>query len=194
MAKSIGIIANTVDYYPDFIPNSQNLYQELLNQIKDVLSQHTIKVWNREVKEPRLGAFFSLGGIQGYSYSKSKRPTFDITKYSILEQLRKQCSEVLKVEFNSCLVNWYRDGNDYIGEHSDDETDLKKSNIASLSLGSERDFVLKSKSDKTDRKVLKLASGSMVHMYGQCQKLYKHSVPKRKRVKIGRLNITFRVV
>lgn len=38
----------------------------------------------------------------------------------------------------------YRDGNDHIGEHKDNETELDKNTpIASLSLGQQRLFVLK---------------------------------------------------
>lgn len=194
LAKSVSIITDTVDYYPDFVPTSLGSYEGLLAQIKPVLSQHTIKVWNKDVKEPRLGAFFSLGGVSGYRYSKTKRPVFNLKEYPLLMLLQEHCSKTIGVDFNSCLVNWYRDGNDYIGEHSDDEKDLKKSNIASISLGSVRDFILKSKTDKNDKKIVSMASGCMIHMYGECQKLYKHSVPKRRKVTTGRLNITFRVV
>ena len=43
-----------------------------------------------------------------------------------------------------CFLFRYKDGNDSIGEHRDDEKDLvADSPIASLSLGQKRDFVFK---------------------------------------------------
>jgi len=190
------IVKENINYYPEFISkdNRIKIFDLIHDQIKSVLIQHTIQVWGKEVQEPRFGAFFSIGGIDGYTYSKRKRPTSDITKFPALYVLMKDVSKKLKVEFNSCLVNWYRDGEDYIGEHSDDEKDLKSCHIASISLGSERDFVIRSKKDRTNRIVLSLLSGSLLHMYGGCQKNYTHGVPKRKKVKSPRMNITFRVV
>lgn len=151
-------------------------------------------MWGKEVLEPRLGAFFSVNGVKGYRYSKSERPTFDILKCPYLNDLMAKCSKALSVSFNSCLVNFYRDGKDYIGEHSDDERDLKKSDIASISLGAERDFVIRDMINTKNRVVVPLKSGSLIHMFGECQKLYKHGVPKRMKVKKPRINITFRVI
>ncbi len=189
------IVSNNIDYYSTYLIAPEICYKQIYEEIKDCLGHHTIVVWGKEVKEPRLGAFFSLGGVQGYTYSKAKRPTFDLEKYPLLRSLGKAVSTTLGVEFNSCLINLYRDGKDYIGEHSDDERDLVKSNIASISLGATRDFVIKERAkDSKLRLVLALKPGSLVHMYGMCQKLYKHSIPKRLRCKEPRLNITFRVV
>ncbi|KAJ5550246.1 Oxoglutarate/iron-dependent dioxygenase [Penicillium sp. DV-2018c] len=48
--------------------------------------------------------------------------------------------------YNFCLVNYYASGDDSIAFHSDDERFLgPEPNIASLSLGGERDFVMKHK-------------------------------------------------
>ncbi|KAK4871115.1 hypothetical protein LT330_000352 [Penicillium expansum] len=48
--------------------------------------------------------------------------------------------------YNFCLVNYYASGDDSIAFHSDDERFLGPDpNIASLSLGSERDFLMKHK-------------------------------------------------
>ena len=188
------IIEKMVTHYQKYLHNPKECYNVIYEEIKDYLGIHTIKIWNRECLEPRMGAFFSIGGVKGYSYSKSKRPTFDLLKYPVLKSLADKVSEFLGVRFNSCLINLYRDGKDYIGEHSDDERDLVKSNIASISLGATRDFFIKSKSDKSIRYKIPLVAGSLVHMYGDCQKYYKHSLPKRMRCKEPRLNITFRVI
>lgn len=48
--------------------------------------------------------------------------------------------------FNSVLLNRYKGGNDYVGWHSDDEKLYgSQPEIASVSFGCERDFLLKKK-------------------------------------------------
>lgn len=89
----------------------------------------------------------------------------------------------------------YRDGNDFIGFHRDDEADVPGKNvIASLSLGTTRKFVLKHYKDQrnTNTHTLSLAHGSLVVMMGDTQKDWRHGVPKDESVKTSRINLTFR--
>lgn len=54
--------------------------------------------------------------------------------------------------FNSLLLNRYKGGDDYVGWHADDEKLYGPTpEIASLSFGCEREFLLKKKPDKTPR-------------------------------------------
>lgn len=54
--------------------------------------------------------------------------------------------------FNSLLLNRYNCGNDYVGWHSDDEKLYGPTpEIASLTFGCDRDFVLKKKPCKKSR-------------------------------------------
>jgi alkylated DNA repair dioxygenase AlkB len=181
-------------YYPTFLENPQEWFSKLQEELEPFLGQHTILVYNKELPEPRLGAFFSHDGSSGYTYSKRRRPTYKVQDCPTLERMRQLVSEKLGVEFNSCLCNWYRNGKDCIGWHSDDEKDLKTSDIASVSLGAVRDFYMRPKGTTRGRShEYKLASGSLFYMFGDCQKRYQHTVPKRAKVIEPRLNITFRV-
>ena len=148
----------------------------------------------------------------------TKKPV-DTKKYSCcprpipecLESLRRATEAVTGETFNFCLVNYYADGNDSISYHSDDERFLGPApSIASFSLGSGRDFLMKPKTDaatsktedakpvkgKKNEDVLKLPlqSGDMVLMKGETQGKWLHSIPKRKggQGDGGRINITFR--
>lgn len=47
--------------------------------------------------------------------------------------------------YNGILVNWYKDGSDYISAHSDDEPDLDQVPIFSWSFGGSRTFRLRPK-------------------------------------------------
>ena len=99
-------------------------------------------------------------------------------------------------EFNSVLLNYYRDQNDSMGLHSDDERELgPEPVIASLSLGETRTFLLKHKTCealKTYR--LALPSGSLLVMRGTTQSHWRHGIAKCKAKRGPRINLTFRKV
>ena len=107
-------------------------------------------------------------------------------------------SEILygkRQEYRQLLVNWYGNGEDYIGAHSDNERGLKENSaIYSFSSGQERDFVIKS-NDGTYRRIFNMSNNSLIIMGGEMQKHYKHSVPKRSIKKCGetRINMTMRL-
>lgn len=101
-------------------------------------------------------------------------------------------------------MNYYASGDDSISYHSDDERFLgAMPNIASLTLGARRDFLMKHKpfagggsgSGRQDKPLkLPLGSGDMVIMRGETQSNWLHSIPKRKGGESGsgRINITLR--
>eukprot|EP00578_Thalassiosira_sp_NH16_P018309 CAMPEP_0181094364 /NCGR_PEP_ID=MMETSP1071-20121207/9954_1 /TAXON_ID=35127 /ORGANISM="Thalassiosira sp., Strain NH16" /LENGTH=780 /DNA_ID=CAMNT_0023176689 /DNA_START=50 /DNA_END=2392 /DNA_ORIENTATION=- len=97
------------------------------------------------------------------------------------------------VEFNVCLLNYYQDGTQRIGWHSDREELGRTTPIASISLGAPRQFLIRSKTDGVrDRASLVMKHGSVVVMENVCQWKYLHSVPKEADVANGRINLTFR--
>lgn len=94
--------------------------------------------------------------------------------------------------FNSVLANLYRDGRDWMGWHSDSESDLGDAPlIASLSLGHPRRFLLKARTGEARVEQL-LAPGDLLLMAGQTQKYYRHSLPKTAKPVGPRINLTFR--
>ena len=95
-------------------------------------------------------------------------------------------------KYNMALVNWYENGEEYIGYHSDDERQLVPgSPICCFSFGAERDFLIKS-IHYGDLKKYRLENNSLMIMGGNFQKEYKHSIPKRKKVLDSRISITLR--
>jgi len=101
--------------------------------------------------------------------------------------------------FNMCLMNWYQDGNDYIGYHADSDIQLHKTTkgevlVFSISFGIERLFYLKSNETGEVTKI-PMPNGSVLIMGGLCQKTHKHSVPKisTKKISKPRINLTFRM-
>jgi alkylated DNA repair dioxygenase AlkB len=132
-----------------------------------------------------------------FNYSGQVRPGVEWIP-EVLELRKKLADQVDKLKpnhpaFNAVLGNLYRNGNDYIAAHSDDESEHNKECfIASISLGAVRDFVLKDQRGKTVFSI-PLAHGSLFIMGKNFQKKLKHLVPKRLRVKEPRINLTFRV-
>jgi alkylated DNA repair dioxygenase AlkB len=130
----------------------------------------------------------------------------------ILDQLRNELEKKTSSRFNAIIVNFYQDGNDSISYHADDETFLGPlPTIASLSLGSSRDFFLRRKleNDKTSTQQfytkgsgpaasrltekMKLDDGDLLVMKGRSQAEWEHAIPKRANAG-GRINLTFRKV
>lgn len=95
--------------------------------------------------------------------------------------------------YSGILVNWYPDGDHYIGAHSDDERDLVKgAPIYSFSFGATRTFRFHEKKGGSKVMDVPLNDGTMVAMCGDCQKEFKHSVPKTKSCNNMRINLTVR--
>jgi alkylated DNA repair dioxygenase AlkB len=98
-----------------------------------------------------------------------------------------------RVTFNVCLLNFYENGEQRIGWHSDREEIGRDTPIASVSLGATRTFLVRSKTDgMRDRASMAMKSGSIILMENKCQHDYVHSVPKEVNVTQGRINLTFR--
>ena len=95
------------------------------------------------------------------------------------------------VKFNVCLLNYYEDGNQRIGWHSDREEIGRTTPIASISLGASRDFQIRAK-EGLERTSITVTNGSLVIMENVCQLKYVHCLPKMPSVTEGRINLTFR--
>ena len=106
--------------------------------------------------------------------------------------IRKRIFEKFKIDFNSVLANFYRDGKDSMGWHSDDEKELGPNpTIASISFGSERDLVFR---NKISRETLAITqtNGCLILIDGETQKNWQHSIKKTQKVIGPRINLTFR--
>ena len=111
-----------------------------------------------------------------------------------LLSIKNQIEKLAQAEFNSCLLNFYHDGDDGMGWHSDDEKELDPSSpIASLSLGAPRKFAFRHKEDKTTIP-LHLENGSVLLMRSPTQQFWRHALLKTKTVSSPRINLTFRKI
>jgi alkylated DNA repair dioxygenase AlkB len=178
-----------VEYYANFIDRRE------ATKIRDTLikevpwEKEQIVIYGQKITAPRLVYSFGDEGVF-YRYSGAKRVA--APWHSELLKMKDNIEKQLGDKFNFALVNYYRDGTDYIGFHSDKEGDLVAgASIASVSLGAERDFILMANKTPAQKHSVLLENGSLLFMRGNTQKNYKHSVPKSKTLlKEPRINIT----
>ena len=130
-----------------------------------------------------------------YHYSGQLKTAVPWTEqlWKLKQQIEVMLTEQgLGTEFNACLLNYYPSGEDGMGYHADNEKELgQQTIIASVSLGATRKFVFKHRHTK-DKIEFPLTSGQLIVMAGNTQQYWLHSLPKTKKVKEGRINLTFR--
>ncbi|CAA0108527.1 alpha-ketoglutarate-dependent dioxygenase AlkB family protein [Zhongshania aliphaticivorans] len=186
--QHIPLVGGGLDYYADYLADPQSLFAELRDGI--AWQQALVTVYGREHITPRLVNFVGDVGLS-YQYSGVSHATAPWP--NAVRALRDQLLVDTGFDFNCALLNYYRDGNDCMGYHSDDEPELGRAPcIASISLGAERDFCFKPKSGATKMQKLNLASGSLLVMLPPTQQHWQHALPVRKGVAQGRINLTFR--
>ena len=154
--------------------------------------QDQIKVFGKVYDQPRLTALYANNNFP-YSYSNiTMYPSpFSVTLLEIKEKVEQQ----LKKEFTTCLLNLYRHGKDSNGWHADNEKELGKNPIiASVSLGAERMFHMKHRTDNSQKIKINLIHGSLLVMSGSTQHYWLHQIPKTKKHVEERINLTFRIL
>ncbi|MCD9098576.1 alpha-ketoglutarate-dependent dioxygenase AlkB [Luteimonas fraxinea] len=159
-------------------------------------ARHRLRIFGREVEAPRLSCWIGDPDAM-YRYSGAR---FTPEPWpAALVPVRDAVSAAAGVRFNSVLANLYRDGQDAMGWHSDDERELgSEPVIVSLSLGATRRFVLKGRVADADgrfaRHVLELPHGSLLVMRGETQARFRHALPRTARPVGPRINLTFRKI
>lgn len=180
-------------FYPDFFrpEESDVLFENLLNHI--AWKQEQIKLFGKVFEQPRLTAWYGDGG-KSYTYSGIKLLPNRWTPE--LLQIKERIEKALHDNFNSVLLNLYRDGQDGMSWHRDDEPDLGINPvIASVSFGAARRFQLKHKYRKELKKVdVDLTHGSLLVMAGTTQHFCLHKIVKSSKTISSRINLTFRKI
>ncbi|QLE86420.1 alpha-ketoglutarate-dependent dioxygenase AlkB [Shewanella sp. Scap07] len=109
-------------------------------------------------------------------------------------RLRQQLEKDFALAANGVLINHYANGEQSMGWHSDNEPEFApNSDIASVSLGASRDFVIRHK-DSQYKQVISLAAGDLLIMHWPMQQYWEHALPKRLKVTEARINFTFRQI
>jgi alkylated DNA repair dioxygenase AlkB len=181
-----------LQYYPNFLTVQEaDFYFETFELLPFLQGQV------RGGKENRLSRFFSNlknpnGTLRDYYYAGKQNTPLEMTEE--MNYLREQIENSIHQKFNSCLVNYYADGKQTIGLHSDSEASLVTgSAIASISLGAPRYFDVHAKDGLSEKIRIEMVHGSMIVMAGTMQQHYKHTVPTQSSIKQPRINLTYRL-
>lgn len=187
----IDLIEPNIIYYQDFIVEQNNfdLFNRLIQEVE--WKEEYLRIFNRVIKCPRKIFWYGDSGIN-YKYSGISHHTLGWT--SIIDKIRINIENFTNCKFNFVLLNYYADGHDYMGWHSDNEKSLGiNPTIASVSLGVTRTMAFKNKKN-TKIKKFDLHNNSLLIMRGNTQDEWLHSIPKDKHILTPRINLTFRYI
>jgi len=189
--QKLNIIDGDIDYFPNLFTASEsdNFFEKLKTDINWV--QEEISFYGKTHNLPRLTAWY---GDSDKRYTYSGITVNALPWSSLLLDIKEKIESVSNIAFNSVLLNFYRDGNDGVSWHSDDEKELGENPIiGSVSFGEIRPFQLKHKF--LDEKIkIELNHGSFLLMKGETQHNWVHQIPKTKKQIKERINLTFRII
>ena len=152
--------------------------------------QEPIWMFGKQILQPRLTALYGDPKVR-YGYSGIAMEALPFTE--VLEKIKVRLQEFTNQEFTHVLCNFYRDGQDSMGWHRDNEPVLGRNpTIGSLTFGATRSFQLRPYGKKEPKLSLELSHGSLLLMGGESQHFWEHQLPKTKKVLAPRINLTFR--
>jgi alkylated DNA repair dioxygenase AlkB len=187
-----GLPKRLLDYRPEVFSEEES------NRILEHLifatpwQQKVVKMYDKEVVTPRLTAWYANPDTYDYTSFKSSSPN---SWTPDLLMIKGRIEQLTGTTFNSVLLNYYRDGNDSVAWHSDNEKALGTHPvIASVSFGQVRSFDIRNKSNHNEKYSIRLESGALMVMKGDLQQNWEHRIAKSAKPMKPRLNLTFRVV
>jgi len=174
-------------------PEERNEIFEYLDGL-EVEYHKEYKRFNKIVKVPRGQASYTLNEDIHYDYKVSGGSPPNTVMTDRLKEITAAVNAALGTNFNTILLNKYKDGDDCIGYHRDRETGWREgTGFATLAFGAERDFLVKHEASGEVTSVPH-KDGCAIHMPSPMNQEYFHCVPKRKRVKDCRISLTYREI
>lgn len=190
--QSAGLPKDLLSYHPDLFNEQQSneLLQKFINE--SPWQQKVQKMYDKEVITPRLTAWYA--DADTYDYTSLRRSAPHIWTPELL-MIKAMVEPRAGITFNSVLLNYYRDGNDSVAWHSDNEKALGPHPvIASVSFGQVRSFDIRNKKDHSEKYSIRLESGALMIMKGDLQQNWEHRISKSTKPMKPRINLTFRIV
>lgn len=181
-----------LDYLPGWVDAAlaERWLQALIEQTP--WQQPELFIHGRYHRTPRLTAWYGEPEAR-YRYSGKVHEPLPWT--ALLDDIRQRLMAEVGQALNAVLLNYYRDGQDSMGWHSDAEPELgREPLIASLNLGGSRRFDLRRVGATRIEHSLTLEHGSLLVMRGPTQHHWQHQVAKTRQACAPRLNLTFRLI
>ncbi len=181
-----------VEIYPSFFTEeeSESLFKHLLQEIE--WQQDSMTFYGKQVNLPRLTAWYGES-MKQYSYSGIDMNVKPWTEELLF--IKNRVEENSGLKFTSVLLNLYRNGNDSVSWHRDNEKVLRVNPvIASVSFGATRTFKFMHIDDHRLVRTVELTNGMYVLMKGETQHKWEHTIPKTARRVNQRISLTFRIL
>ena len=163
------------------------------NLLQNVLwEQCTQKMYDKTFFTPRLTAWYGDAKL----YERDEKSMSKINEWTPeLYVLKERIEKEFGYQFNSVLLNLYRNNNDSVAWHRDKESRYgTRPVIVSISLGQTRNFDFRKKDHHQSKYSLPLPSGSLLFMKGDLQEFWEHRIAKSTIPMKERINLTFRLI
>jgi alkylated DNA repair dioxygenase AlkB len=190
--KSKGLPKDVLDYFPGLFSTIEST--AFLTKFITTIpwEQRIVSMYGKKIITPRLTAWYGEEE-KNYAYSGNRFQPLPWTRELI--DIKERVEPLSGVRFNSVLLNYYRDGNDSVAWHSDNETELgKQPVIASVSFGQVRRFDIRNKKEHQQKYSVRLEEGSLLLMKGDLQQNWEHRIAKSVTPMKARVNLTFRII
>jgi len=188
----VNVPAELVDYVPElFSEQESNFY---INKFIHELpwQQKSVLMYGKEVITPRLTVWY---GDPDTDYSILGNGSKPLLWTDELLAIKAKIEPLAGVKFDSVLLNYYRDGNDSVSWHSDNDGIPGRNRIVgSVSFGEERNFDIRKKDDHSIKYAVTLENGSYLLMKEGFQEDWQHRIAKSTKPMKPRVNLTFRLM
>jgi len=178
-----------VNYHPFAFSKEEieSHFHDLSNEI--IWQQDVVKLFGKTYITDRKVAWYAE---KPFIYRYSGQSKIALSFSPTLLDIKSRVEKLTGSEYNACLLNYYHNGSEGMGWHSDNEKSIRpNSSIASVSLGVSRKFQFKHKTQGLKLDLI-LDSGSLLDMRGETQEFWLLALPKSKKVVGTRINLTFR--
>lgn len=150
------------------------------------------RMYDKTILTPRLTAWY---GDERKSHQLGSNSISTNPWSPELLFLKQKIEKTTGYQFNSVLLNLYRDKNDSVAWHRDKDNELgTRPVIASVTLGQVRNFDFRKVDDHQKKHSLPLSNGSLLIMKGNLQVHWEHRIAKSTRPMQPRINLTFRLI
>ena len=172
--------------------------KEILEFLKEkAYVYHTpYKRYNKMVKVPRGQASFTLNENIHYNYGRiaGGSPPNEIM-CDRLKEITQRVNMVMGRNYNTILMNVYKNNKDCFAAHQDNENGwVKGSSFGTLAFGCERPFVICEIATKNREKIIH-KSGEIIELPYPMNSFFTHQVPPcSKAVDEWRISLTFREI
>jgi alkylated DNA repair dioxygenase AlkB len=171
---------------------ADEIYDYLLT--KEIEYHKPYKRFNRMVKVPRGQASYTLSEKIHYNYGNTAggSPVNEVMDER-LREITRRVNEATGNNYNTILMNVYKDGRDNIALHQDKESQwVPGTGFATVAFGVARPFQIEHNDTKQKQRILH-TKGLCIEMPYPMNQHYKHGIPTC-RTDLCRVSLTFREI